>query len=356
MTPRILLAGLAVACTFSAFAQSTGTQPDLPKQQVKQSEAETKLKNSQTGLTELQKKQVKAETGKTTSEGVSAAVQAQIDSELLLPVVSAILPGFNTLGTKLQIENELVDMLGRDNVKDSAVSALMNRLAAIVVPEQRYRVDDLQKTVVRFVHDQGPLPSSPEKEMAVKVVVKKIVDQVNQMDTREGRHSQIAMSGLAGSVFGTSSPFPSPRVPAEPIVAPTLAVSTTEQRIVPVTAVRQNRVNEFSDVMISMFTSNKNLSTWYVSFSSRFAAAPTATFGSSWRVFQGRDFKSACPSLRKDISAPYNAVGSRPLAELTLSDLSSLDEVCINLQAMTEDEADAVVLPLNKALGIYKGF
>lgn len=340
MMPRILLAGLTVACAYSAFAQSTAGQTDLPKQQIDQSKAETGLKKSQTGLTELQKKQVKVETGKTTSEGVSAAVQANIDQNVTLPVIEALLiPAVGGLGAKVEIETALANLLGTDNVREADVLRPISKLSDLIVPQQVYRVDDLRKTVLFFVSTWGSKPSSPAKEAAVGQVLAEIDGQLSRMTTRNGQQAQIAMSVVRGSVTSGRNNAPTPQVvpPSPPVVVSEL----------PVRVGSTPRITSRANHLVETFQFDDVAKPWYRNYTASSSKAP---WTANSKVFRGRYFRDACPAFEKAAENRTSSLieNTEPAGTWMLA--YTLKDACLFVVDLTDEQADETFALLDQML------
>lgn len=233
MTARFTIAGFLLASLFSAFGQvKKSAQPDLPKQQIEQSKAETDLKKAQTALAHAQTDLTKAETEKTKSEAISASVQANTDTKMTRPLVDSVGgPAVESLTSKVDITSDLMELLGTDGASAQLAEVQLKKLTAIVVPEQRYQVAMIRQTIQEFLASWGPVPASPRKELAVRDVNARLRGQISALNTIPGRKVAVGIGEATTSfeTFITDSLRQEPIVPTRAMAVATNAHDILEQ-------------------------------------------------------------------------------------------------------------------------------
>lgn len=108
---------------------------------------------------------------------------------------------------KAQILAELWQLVGTDNVRVADVNAKVNSLGGLVVPEQKYRIEQLRTAALGFVRRWGSVPSaSPQKQEALAAIKGDIQTQIRALTMREDQRGQNALDDMVAQNRALSEP------------------------------------------------------------------------------------------------------------------------------------------------------
>jgi hypothetical protein len=328
MTPRPVLVVLLATLPYSAFAQAKKAQPDLPKQQIDQSKADTDLKRAQTKLAIVETDKTHAEIPKINSEAKSAAVQANIDVNMTQKMVDSIgAPAIEGLTSSTDIAASLMELVGTDGATPAEAEPTLKRLGVIIVPEQKYRIAALRTTVRDFLSQWGNVPSSPQKEVAVKRVHSQITLQLKQINTVPGRKAAIGAGQFAQSFTEFLSDGISAAMQREPSLAEQAALPGIQ-------------------ILNSSFNARRWVKNWITS--------PPDSFRPKTKLGEGRSYMLECAGIRttaKDYQNDPRAIWFRAgIPNLGPEDRDILVKFCDTLGGLSEEDVVETFKVVNRSI------